>query len=155
MKSRIFTLMMAATVLCFSACGGGVGGHVQSPSEEWTWANGADVVNQRGTYGIEGTPAAANAPGARNNAISWTDKSGNLWLFGGFGYDASDNNTFLNDLWEYNAGEWAWMSGLSLGGEAGVRHVLRAVRNDFELTMRLAGHASLADLGPDSLQRRP
>jgi lactate 2-monooxygenase len=48
-----------------------------------------------------------------------------------------------------------YVYGLSLGGEAGVRHVLRAVRNDFELTMRLAGHASLADLGPDSLQRRP
>jgi lactate 2-monooxygenase len=48
-----------------------------------------------------------------------------------------------------------YVYGLSLGGEAGVRHVLRALRNDFELTMRLAGHASLADLGPDSLQRRP
>jgi N-acetylneuraminic acid mutarotase len=120
MKSRIFTLMTAAMALSFSACGGGVGGHVQSPSEEWTWANGADVVNQRGTYGTEGTPAADNAPGARQNASSWTDKAGNLWLFGGFGYDASGNNTFLNDLWEYNAGEWAWMSGLSLGGEAGI-----------------------------------
>ena len=45
--------------------------------------------------------------------------------------------------------------GLGLGGEAGVRHVLRALRNDFELTMRLAGLASLADLSPELLQRRP
>ena len=42
---------------------------------------------------------------------------------------------------------------LGLAGEDGVRHVLRALRNDFELTMRLAGHASLSDLTPDSLIR--
>lgn len=48
-----------------------------------------------------------------------------------------------------------YVYGLALGGEAGVRHVLRALRNDFELTMRLSGVASVADLGPDLLQRRP
>jgi lactate 2-monooxygenase len=42
---------------------------------------------------------------------------------------------------------------LGLAGEEGVRHVLRAMRNDFELTMRLAGHARLSDLGPDCLTR--
>ncbi|HXW45167.1 MAG TPA: alpha-hydroxy-acid oxidizing protein [Streptosporangiaceae bacterium] len=47
-----------------------------------------------------------------------------------------------------------YVYGLGLGGEGGVRHVLRALRNDFELTMRLAGLASLTDLGPDTLQRR-
>jgi hypothetical protein len=45
--------------------------------------------------------------------------------------------------------------GLGLGGEDGVRHVLRSLRHDFELTMRLAGFASLADLGPGTLARRP
>jgi lactate 2-monooxygenase len=48
-----------------------------------------------------------------------------------------------------------YVYGLALGGEAGVRHVLRALRNDFELTMRLAGLARLSELGPDCLQRRP
>jgi lactate 2-monooxygenase len=48
-----------------------------------------------------------------------------------------------------------YVYGLALGGEAGVRHVLRALRNDFELTMRLSGVVSLAGLGPDLLQRRP
>jgi len=43
--------------------------------------------------------------------------------------------------------------GLALGGEAGVRHVLRSLRNDFELTMRLCGYASLGELGPQSLVR--
>jgi L-lactate dehydrogenase (cytochrome) len=42
---------------------------------------------------------------------------------------------------------------LGLAGEAGVRHVLRALRQDFELTMQLSGYASLADLSPDALIR--
>ena len=43
--------------------------------------------------------------------------------------------------------------GLGLDGEDGVRHVLRALRNEFELTMRLSGYASLGELGPQSLAR--
>ncbi|HUC56030.1 MAG TPA: alpha-hydroxy-acid oxidizing protein [Streptosporangiaceae bacterium] len=48
--------------------------------------------------------------------------------------------------------------GLGLAGEDGVRHVLRALRTDFEITMRLAGLASLSELDPDVLvrhRRRP
>lgn len=48
-----------------------------------------------------------------------------------------------------------YVYGLALGGEAGVRHVLRALRTDFELTMRLAGVSRLSELGPDCLQLRP
>jgi hypothetical protein len=43
----------------------------------------------------------SNVPGARYVAISWTDGSGNLWLFGGQGYDSSGSDGYLNDLWEY------------------------------------------------------
>ncbi len=43
--------------------------------------------------------------------------------------------------------------GLGIGGQDGVRHVLRALRNDFELTMRLAGYPGLGELGPQSLAR--
>jgi lactate 2-monooxygenase len=48
-----------------------------------------------------------------------------------------------------------YVYGLALGGEAGVRHVLRALRAEFELTMRLAGLPTLAELSPDCLQRQP
>ncbi len=43
---------------------------------------------------------------------------------------------------------------LGLAGEDGVRHVLRALRNDFEITMRLTGLASLAELSPAVLVNR-
>ncbi|HKR67459.1 MAG TPA: alpha-hydroxy-acid oxidizing protein [Streptosporangiaceae bacterium] len=46
-----------------------------------------------------------------------------------------------------------YVYGLGLAGEEGVTHVLRALRQEFELTMRLAGHATLADLSPDALIR--
>ncbi|MGI9005622.1 MAG: alpha-hydroxy-acid oxidizing protein [Streptosporangiaceae bacterium] len=42
---------------------------------------------------------------------------------------------------------------LGLAGQDGVQHVLRALRNDFELTMRLSGFASLADLIPGAVVR--
>jgi len=48
-----------------------------------------------------------------------------------------------------------YVYGLALGGEAGVRHVLRALRQDFELAMRLTGLAGLSEVGPDCLQLRP
>lgn len=48
-----------------------------------------------------------------------------------------------------------WVYGLALGGQDGVRHVLRSLLADLDLTMALSGHRSPADLGPDVLQPRP
>jgi L-lactate dehydrogenase (cytochrome) len=48
-----------------------------------------------------------------------------------------------------------YVYGLALGGQAGVRHVLRSLRQEFELTMRLAGLSRLSELGPDCLQFGP
>ena len=45
-----------------------------------------------------------------------------------------------------------WVYGLALGGAAGVRHVLRSLLADLDLTLALSGHRSLAELGPDSVQ---
>jgi lactate 2-monooxygenase len=43
--------------------------------------------------------------------------------------------------------------GLGLAGEAGVRHVLRGVLAETDLTLGLAGHRSVHQLTPDALQR--
>jgi lactate 2-monooxygenase len=43
--------------------------------------------------------------------------------------------------------------GLAAGGEEGVREVIRNLRGDFDLTMGLAGCATIADIGRDSVQR--
>ena len=73
--------------------------------------SGSDVCCQQGVYGTEGKPGAQNAPGARVESSTWVDQSGNLWLFGGFGYDSTGALGNLNDLWEFSNGEWAWVSG--------------------------------------------
>src|SRR5487761_1996011 len=56
---------------------------------EWTWINGSSSADAVGVYGTLGTAAAANLPGARENAAAWTDASGDFWLFGGEGYDSA------------------------------------------------------------------
>jgi hypothetical protein len=46
-------------------------------------------------------PASNNVPGGRDSSVTWTDSNGDVWLFGGEGYDASGNFGWLNDLWKY------------------------------------------------------
>jgi N-acetylneuraminic acid mutarotase len=73
-----------------------------SPSSgEWTWVSGGNGNNANGIYGTAGTAAPDNVPGARQAASSWIDSSGNLWLFGGDGYDSTSAPGYLNDLWQY------------------------------------------------------
>ncbi|MFD9705270.1 lactate 2-monooxygenase [Lentzea sp. NPDC059081] len=42
--------------------------------------------------------------------------------------------------------------GLAHGGQVGVKHVLRSLLADFDLTLGLSGHRSPAELGPDALR---
>jgi lactate 2-monooxygenase len=48
-----------------------------------------------------------------------------------------------------------YIYGLGLGGEAGVRHVLRCLLAELDLSMALSGCASLADVGPELLTHIP
>ncbi|MGB9244295.1 MAG: kelch repeat-containing protein [Candidatus Acidiferrales bacterium] len=98
-------------------------------SGQWTWMGGSNLGGQKGSYGTIGIPAIDNIPGARSEAVGWTDPSGNFWLFGGNGYDSAGAEASLNDLWKYSAGEWTWMSGATLAnqpGAYGVRGVAAA-----------------------------
>jgi N-acetylneuraminic acid mutarotase len=100
-------------------------------TREWAWMggnstlsctsiNGSKQCGQTGVYGTLGTPATANTPGSRASGASWTDASGNLWLFGGSGFSSAGTTDF-NDLWELNpaTGEWTWMGGSSSPGQSG------------------------------------
>jgi N-acetylneuraminic acid mutarotase len=87
---------------------------------EWTWMAGPNVANKPGVYGTLGVASPANVPGARVGSVNWTDKSGNFWLFGGFGFDPAGNLGDFNDLWKYSAGQWTWMSGSNLINQPGV-----------------------------------
>jgi len=86
-------------------------------TDVWTWVAGSDFVNAAGVYGTQGTAAPTNTPGARREPISWTDATGNFWLFGGNGVG---NVGMLDDLWEFvpATGEWAWQGGSEVLGAA-------------------------------------
>jgi N-acetylneuraminic acid mutarotase len=96
---------------------------------EWTWIGGSNTVpspysGQSGVYGTLATASATNVPGGRFSAVSWIDASGNLWLFGGDGYDSIGTQGYLNDLWKFDpklgaTGEWIWMGGGDKVGRSG------------------------------------
>ncbi|MGA3226223.1 MAG: kelch repeat-containing protein [Acidobacteriaceae bacterium] len=92
---------------------------------EWTWMGGSNTIptntgGEPGVYGTLGTAAAGNIPGARYEAVSWTDHSGNLWLFGGYGFDSAGDVGPLNDLWAFSpsTNQWTWVAGSSTVGSS-------------------------------------
>jgi len=103
-----------------------------NPSKmQWTWISGSSTVTafggQTGVYGTLGTPAAGNVPGGRESPVVWLDKSGDVWLFGGFVIIEISANSGdvagFNDLWRFNPStrEWTWMGGDSTGCNYGVQ----------------------------------
>jgi len=94
-------------------------------ANEWTWISGSSTVGsgygQRGVYGSLGKATAGNTPGGRSTASSWIDSSGHLWLFGGYGFDATGNRNFLNDVWEFDLSTtaWTWIGGSETAGQSG------------------------------------
>jgi hypothetical protein len=88
---------------------------------EWTWMGGNPAPigcvtfsqgvaieycgGYSGVYGNAGVEEKGNIPGSRTSAVTWKDNSGNLWMFGGDGWDAThwgfEEDDSLNDLWMY------------------------------------------------------
>ena len=91
-------------------------------NDEWTWMGGPQNVlsGAPGVYGTKGVADPGNLPGPRSYAMSWTDKAGNFWLFGGLGDDSVGNWGDLNDLWKYSNGQWTWVSGSNLVNQSAV-----------------------------------
>jgi N-acetylneuraminic acid mutarotase len=115
-------------------------------TNQWTWVSGDNTTNQVGTYGTQGSPASSNKPGSREFAVTWSDASGNLWLFGGEGYPLGPPGQ-LNDLWKYNiaSGEWTWVNGDNSASNNGI-YGTKTVPND--LNKPGARHSSVSWTDP-------
>jgi len=88
----------------------------------WTYVVGSQTANPIGVYGTQGTAASSNFPGGRHLSAGWADASGNLFVFGGEGYDSTGLVTgILNDLWMYNiaSNEWTWVTGSNVMNQTG------------------------------------
>lgn len=94
-------------------------------SNEWKRVRGTGTV-ALANYGTQNVSAASNSPGGRSNSVTWTDGSGNLWMFGGQGVTTGTTVGFLNDLWMYNTGnnQWVWVSGSNAIDQPGLYGML-------------------------------
>ncbi|MCC6370150.1 MAG: T9SS type A sorting domain-containing protein [Bacteroidia bacterium] len=79
----------------------------------WTCISGGSGSSQKSVYGVTGLASPTNKLGSRRGAVSWTDVSGNFWLFGGLGFDSNHTYRSLNELWRYNTftNQWTFMGG--------------------------------------------
>ncbi len=62
----------------------------------WTRISGTMNLNEPTIYNSYQISTSSNKPGGRGGSVSWTDKKGNLWLFGGL-----KEMNLKNDLWRY------------------------------------------------------
>jgi len=97
-------------------CGGALNDLWEYTGGEWVWISGSNVnyPAQPGVYGAQGVAGPDYHPGGRYNPMGWMDNSGDLWTFGGVGYNTYDLNVGeLNDFWNHSNAGWAWMGGSS------------------------------------------
>ncbi len=82
-------------------------------SQQWTWVNGAIGWFQSApVYGTQHVFSSSNTPGTRSYSHSWSDATGNLYLYGGTPYNSWPVTRF-SDMWKYNPllNQWAWVNG--------------------------------------------
>jgi hypothetical protein len=111
---------------------------LQSPGSYSVGANSSVTYTDKlsGDTITNFTPAV---PGARWGSVTWTDASGNFYLFGGQGHAAPGHGGLLNDLWKFTpdhydvsvpslnysgsytyVGSWANLGGLATANAPGV-----------------------------------
>lgn len=85
----------------------------------WTWVSGDGNLDRGGNYNLMGVPSPSSMPGARDGGVGWSDSNGNIWIFGGYGYDVNGAIGYLNDLWKFDGSNWTWISGSQIASKSG------------------------------------
>ncbi|MCX6272089.1 MAG: gliding motility-associated C-terminal domain-containing protein, partial [Bacteroidetes bacterium] len=70
-------------------------------NNEWTFTKGSLFPYNQGFHGTMGVPGTANQPRSLGGSCSWTDLSGNFWVFGGLDSIGFVSDYNLNELWRY------------------------------------------------------
>jgi N-acetylneuraminic acid mutarotase len=84
---------------------------------QWTWVGGQQMAGGQGTHAASGVASPSNQPSARSSAATWVDAMGNLWMYGGEGYDDSGAYNDLADLWMFDPSSslWTWEGEFATG----------------------------------------
>ena len=121
-RKNLTLALLGIAALLISGCSGIKGGTTTGGTGGGTGGTGGGGTSVTATIG-------GNLTGLATGASGWTDASGNFWLFGGWGLDATatNGNGALNDLWVYvpnsvagQPGTWTWIKGSNTGGQNGV-----------------------------------
>jgi hypothetical protein len=91
----------AGTLWLFGGQGLGAGGTSALLNDLWAFNSSA------GTW-TQAIQSRGPTPSARMAASFWVDPSGMLWLFGGYGMDATGAASQLDDLWRYSPQSKSW-----------------------------------------------
>ena len=83
-----------------------------APNNSWKWLSGGDTLDGTGQYGSIGVASSSNLPPPRGGQCQWTDKVGNLWIFGGSG---GPQVSYYNDVWKFIPDTTCTGAGLSWG----------------------------------------
>lgn len=98
-------------------------------TNQWTWMGGSNTKDAQGNFGTLGVTAPSNQPGARTYPCTWSDNSGNFWIYGGIHRTAASTATVLTELWKFNPtiNQWTWVrdgntfnTGLQVLGTQGI-----------------------------------
>ena len=77
----------------------------------WTWVKGRTSINTTvyasAIYGKKGIADSSNTPAGAVFAISWSDKLGNGWLYGG----SNGSSNYSNILWKWDGTNWTYING--------------------------------------------
>jgi isopentenyl diphosphate isomerase/L-lactate dehydrogenase-like FMN-dependent dehydrogenase len=109
------------------------------------------VVSNHGGRGLDGAPASLDALAAIRSAVG---ASAPLLFDGGIRSGADVFKAIALGANAVLVGRLQ-MYALSVAGALGVAHMVRLLREEFEVCMALAGCASVADIGPGALHTQP
>src|SRR6188768_909182 len=82
----------------------------------WVWVSGDSTANQPAFYTAIGTYDPLNKCSNRYEPCYWVDKTGCLWIYGGYQFDASALIKEDSSLWKYNPyiNQWSLVKKFSL-----------------------------------------
>lgn len=92
-------------VMCVAACGGGSDGTVDAAKA----VDAAPPVDAPSSDAAPSSPwtMLSSGPSARDlPAVAYDEQRHVVVMFGGSAFDAADNGTSLDDLWEWNGATW-------------------------------------------------
>lgn len=83
-------------------------------TNEWTWMNGPNIVNQPASYGTLQVASPTNLPEGRCEIGSrWSDENDQFWMYGGLNTFGIPSSIVSDAMWMYSVStnQWTWMSG--------------------------------------------